>query len=237
VLGVRRRAPLSPVTSDWLLADRSGEPEELVAKLPDPRGRRLACICLPRSPALVLGSAQAASDADTARLDAAGVGLVRRRSGGGAVFVAPAGQVWLDVHLPADDPLLDADVGRSAWWLGERWVEALVAAGAGTPSHYEVHRGAMQTSRWSRVACFAGLGPGEVTVDGRKLVGISQRRDRRGAWLHSMALVDLEPVGFAALLSLDPGDRNLLVHELERTVATVMAGGERLQESLRETFG
>jgi lipoate-protein ligase A len=44
-----------------------------------------------------------------------------------------------------------------------------------------VYEGPLQTSPWADLLCFGGLGPGEVTVDGAKLVGISQRRTRAGA--------------------------------------------------------
>ena len=39
----------------------------------------------------------------------------------------------------------------------------------------------MVRTEWSSLVCFAGRGPGEVFVDARKAVGISQRRTRDGA--------------------------------------------------------
>lgn len=122
--------------------------------------------------ALVLGSTQAAPPTAPAGID-----LARRRSGGGAVLVAPAAQIWLDVDVPAGDDLWHQDVGRSFWWLGDAWVAALAEVGiTGT-----AHRGPLLRRPWSAQVCFAGLGPGEVTVDGRKVVGISQRRWREGS--------------------------------------------------------
>jgi lipoate-protein ligase A len=38
----------------------------------------------------------------------------------------------------------------------------------------------MRDTAWSELVCFAGLGPGELSLDGRKLVGLSQRRTRNG---------------------------------------------------------
>ena len=80
-------------------------------------------------PALVLGSAQPDDVVDRAACAAAGVEVVRRRSGGGAVLLEPGGVVWVDVELPRGDPLWDDDVGRAAWWLGERWAVALADLG------------------------------------------------------------------------------------------------------------
>jgi lipoate-protein ligase A len=45
----------------------------------------------------------------------------------------------------------------------------------------------MVRTEWSELVCFAGLGPGEVTVGGRKVVGISQRRTRDAARFQCVA--------------------------------------------------
>jgi lipoate-protein ligase A len=126
-------------------------------------------------PALVLGSTQSEAVVDHAACAARGVEIVRRRSGGAAVYLAPDEVAWVDVVVPRGDALWDDDVGRAAWWLGEAFVAALA------PGRATVHRGAMVRGPWSHLVCFAGIGPGEVTVGARKLVGISQRRTRGGA--------------------------------------------------------
>jgi hypothetical protein len=61
----------------------------------------------------------------------------------------------------------------------------------------------MIRSPWTPMVCFAGLGPGEVTVDGAKVVGISQRRTRVGA-LFQCAVPLLGPGG-GPLGPWDPG--------------------------------
>jgi lipoate-protein ligase A len=121
-------------------------------------------------PALVLGSAQSSSVVRPG----APVEVVRRRSGGGAVLLLPGEALWVDVVIPRDDPLWRDDIGRAPLWLGEAWA---AATGLGA----DVHRGSMVRTRWSSLVCFAGLGPGEVTVGDAKVVGISQRRTRAGA--------------------------------------------------------
>jgi lipoate-protein ligase A len=155
-------------------------------------------------PALVLGSTQPDSDVDRAACREAGVEVVRRRSGGGAVLLEPGGAVWIDVELPRGHPRWDDDVGRSVWWLGERWAAALAELGVAGPT---VHRGAMVTNRWSRSVCFAGLGPGEVTagVGGPKVVGVAQRRTRAGARFQCAVPLRWEPGRIARLLVLPRG--------------------------------
>lgn len=125
---------------------------------------------------MALGSTQqeAVVDHDAARR--AGTEVVRRRSGGGAVHLVPGAVTWVDVVIPATDPRWEADLGRSFAWLGAAWAEVLVGLGV---EHVAVHEGPMRRTAWSDLVCFAGLGPGEVTVAGRKAVGLSQRRTRR----------------------------------------------------------
>jgi lipoate-protein ligase A len=171
---------------------------------------RIARWCEVDAPALVLGSSQPESDVDRRVADEAGIEVVRRRSGGGAVLLVPGESVWLDVVLAAGDPLWHDDVGAAMWWLGDVWAEAITAARAhgtvvrvgseersiaddGTVAHPAgvaeatptVHRGGLVTSAWSRRVCFDGIGDGEVVVGGHKLVGISQRRTRHWCRLQS----------------------------------------------------
>ncbi|MEY2402867.1 MAG: lipoate---protein ligase [Acidimicrobiaceae bacterium] len=115
-----------------------------------------------------------------------GIDVVRRRSGGGAVYVEPDGTLWVDVVVPRGDERWDDDVGRAAFWLGEAWAAAVGDSAV-------VHRGPMVRNEWSDLVCFAGLGPGEVTIDGRKVVGISQRRTRELARFQCVAYERWDP--------------------------------------------
>ena len=168
-----------------------------------PVGERSLVVFEVTRPTLVLGSSQRDDAVDRARVEERGVEVVRRRSGGSAVLVEPGAAVWVDVTIPAGDPWWDHDVGRAFHWLGAAWVEALVAGGV-RAGWYD---GAMQRSPWSAWVCFAGLGPGEVTIEGRKAVGLSQRRTREGALFQCCAAVRWEPERLLALLALDDADR------------------------------
>lgn len=130
-----------------------------------------------KAPALALGSTQPIGDVDLDSAKALGVDVFNRQSGGGAVLLDPGSQVWIDVVIGRSDPLWNDDVSLASQWLGEVWVAALKSVGV----EGLVHRGAMVATPLSSVVCFAGLAAGEVTVDGAKAVGISQRRTRAGA--------------------------------------------------------
>jgi len=127
--------------------------------------------------ALALGSAQAIDDVDLEVAKRLDVDVFNRQSGGGAVLLDPGAQLWIDVVIGRSDPLWQDDVSLASQWLGDVWVAALRSVGV----EGVVHRGAMATNALSSVVCFAGLAAGEVTVDGAKAVGISQRRTRAGA--------------------------------------------------------
>ena len=56
---------------------------------------------------------------------------------------------------------------------------------------------------WSKLVCFAGLGPGEVSVGERKAVGISQRRTRVAARFQCALYHRWDPAALVAVLA-DP---------------------------------
>jgi lipoate-protein ligase A len=131
----------------------------------------------PDDAALVLGSRQTPDMVNTEECARLGLDIVRRRSGGGAVLIVPDRLVWLDIVAPhgaAPD-----DVRGSMIWAGELWRRAL-APTVGDGGELSVHTGSMVCTAWCQLVCFAGIGPGEVSLDGRKLVGLSQRRTRAG---------------------------------------------------------
>ena len=130
----------------------------------------------PNAPAVVLGSTQRDDIVDAEFIAASGLETARRHSGGGAVFV-DASVVWIDFAIARDDPLWDDDIARSMQWLGRLWSSALVDVGIDA----DVHQGPVVASALARAICFCGIGHGEVVVDGRKAIGISQRRTRYGA--------------------------------------------------------
>jgi lipoate---protein ligase len=130
-------------------------------------------VCAAEAAALVLGSRQ---PFDTVDVDAC------RRAGIDPRFESVA-------H----------DVGASMRWLGEHVAAALRSFGVAA---VKVHDGPMTGGRWSPLVCFAGVGPGEVLLGRRKLVGISQRRTRRGARFQCMVHVRWSPDVLVGLLAV-----------------------------------
>lgn len=148
--------------------------------------------------ALVLGSSQRD---EVVNLDVCArdeVAVVHRRSGGGVVYLAGGEQLWVDVVIPRGDDLWTDDVVTSPLWLGDAWSRALTALGMPLLS---VHRRPSVPSKWSRLICFAGVGPGEVLTKGVKVVGISQRRTRALARFQCIVHSKWSPERFLPLLA------------------------------------
>jgi lipoate-protein ligase A len=186
-----------------------------------PVGRRARVLEASRA-AVVLGAAEPDHHVDRRRAERLGLEVARRRSGGGAVLVGPGEVLWVDLIVPRDDPLWSDDVGRATWWVGELWAGAL---GAVWDRRATAWRGPLVRTAWSDLVCFAGLGPGEVVVDGgqaapsgtpirAKVVGISQRRTRRGALFQCASLLRWRPADLLQALDLDPSARERAGAEL-----------------------
>lgn len=216
----RAHGAVAGTTGRWLVEERVGAAVDLHAPWPPPtetdRPRLAVCLVSPPG-AVVLGSAQGLrprrpEDGPAAATVAAGLPVVRRRSGGGAVVVRPGQQVWVDVWVPRGDPRWDDDVVVAAGWVGEAWARALADVGvAGTVVHRGgVGRRAHPDAGGLDQVCFAGVGPGEVLVGDppRKVVGLSQHRARPGARFLTMAVRHWDPAGtvdaLAALGLLGP---------------------------------
>lgn len=147
------------------------------------------CVLAPEhpEPLLVLGSTTPSEALDLAGAARDGLALRRRRGGGGAVLLRPE-DGWVEVWWPAGEGGVPTDVRVTARVVGECCRAALAHLGQVA----EVHAGALARAKEGSVACFAGLGPGELLVDGRKLVGLSQWRVREGA-LISLVIAQRAP--------------------------------------------
>lgn len=198
--------PSSRTGPGWEVARHVGTAAELHGlEVPDDGVARV-WVLEATGPAVVLGSTQRDDLVDRTAADGAGVEVARRRSGGGAVWVAPADPIWVDVVVPRAHPLWTDDVGRAFLPIGRAWQAALAGLGVGGT---HLHEQALACGPLGGTVCFAGRGPGEVLVGDAKLVGISQRRTRSGARFQCAVHRRWDPGPLADLLAVGL-DRDLL---------------------------
>ena len=177
-------------------------------------------------PTLVLGSTQSSDLLDLEGLG--GMALRRRRGGGGLVLLQPD-DLWIDWWIPSMDDRWRSDVHASSRLAGQWWAEVLARFVDGDIT---VHDGPLEGDPAFRLVCFAGRGPGEVFVDDKKAVGVTQWRVREGIFVSTVmpahasgevvALLKEPPDGLDRALDhhvlseLTDAEPDVLVAELER---------------------
>lgn len=165
----------------------------------------------PTDAVLVLGSAQRAGTPGPS---------LRRSTGGGAVSCDDR-YLMLDVVLPRGHPLVIDDVGQSYRWLARALQAALEQHGAALRAVTPREAAALPVADRvaARLACFAGTGSYElVTHDGRKLLGLAQRRRGGAALIQAAAYVAPPRIDVAAGLGLPRDQEERLRERLLRIV-------------------
>jgi len=206
--------------SRWSVLRWGGDAATLHAFEPPPVEKPCLVVAELQRPALVLGSTQKIEMADRVRAHEHALDIVRRRSGGSSVVLVPGGHIWLDAWIPFGDPLWTDDVAAAAVPLGEAWLSTMTNLGW---TGLRVHTGGAEAAPWSDLVCFAGRGPGEViTADGRKLLGLSQRRTRK--WIRLQCLVHRRWSAADALAGLSLSEEQRCVAEMALRDAVAVVG-------------
>jgi lipoate---protein ligase len=149
-------------------------------------------------PALILGSTQPAEVVRFDEVKRSGIEVVRRRAGGGAVWCDMVNSIWVDAWIPSSDPLWQRDVERATDWVGLWWTDALGRLGI---EGLEAQMHCASTTSFSRLVCFAGVGPGELVHGDHKVTGLAQWRGREGALMHCLVYLAWDPKPLVRLLS------------------------------------
>lgn len=144
--------------------------------------------------------------------DTAGVAVLDRPTGGGAVLLDPH-LLSCDVLVPASHPLASGEPPAAFDRVGAAWRDALAGLGvAGLTLHTgrpTADRRGDARQRLLAAVCFATRGRGEVLLGGRKVVGLSQRRRRSGVLIQCGLLRRWRPATLLAALGADPHDAEI----------------------------
>lgn len=142
-------------------------------------------------PAIVLGCSQRGSVSSNECMQRVGIEAIERRAGGGAVLVGP----WMlsvSVALPYSHQLVANGPMSSYQWLGEGFVTVLKKLGINADVVRPESRKQQATNNDCRNldwTCFGSLSPWEVTVAGKKIIGLAQVRRRTGILLVAGLLI------------------------------------------------
>jgi lipoate-protein ligase A len=183
----------------------------------------------PDHAALVLGSTQSTDLLDSSRLGE--IALRRRRGGGGLVLLQPD-DLWIDWWIPTGDDRWRSDVHASSRLVGGWWAEVLREFVAGDVT---VHDGPLEGDPAYRLVCFAGSGPGEVFVDGKKAVGVTQWRVREGIFISTVLPAHASDGVLRYLTEVPEGLDRALEHQVLASLALV--DPKRVIEELRRSSG
>lgn len=181
------------------------------------------------NPTLVLGGSQSPDVVDVTKLGS--TSLRRRRGGGGLVLLRPD-DLWIDWWIPQDDARWSRDVHVSSIQAGTWWASALRDVTTGTVT---VHERGLEGEPAFRVVCFAGRGPGEVFVDDRKTVGVTQWRVREGVFLSTVLHAEATSDVIEYLAVVPEGLGDALDHQALSSFK--QAGANDLVERLRLISG
>jgi len=154
---------------------------------------------------LSLGCFQGVEEGDLEPFRAAGFGVTRRSTGGGAILHGD--EVTYSVVLPADDPRIPRPVAASYDWLHGAVREALAAVGVPC----DIRGPGPPAEGPDPFLCFARTAAIDLVAGERKVVGSAQRRTRTAFLQHGSIL--LSPGG------IDPG---VLEEALGRSFARVL---------------
>jgi len=155
-------------------------------------------------PTVSLGYGQALEnevDQDVCR--ALGVGLVRRPTGGSAIYHdGPERELTYSVAALNDDLGIGTDLLASYRWIARALARGLRALGAPVET-VERRREYGPVPAF----CFARTGTYELELDGRKVVGSAQRRHGRSFLQHGSILLGIDLARVATIFPTTPDPR------------------------------
>ncbi|MFC7115708.1 biotin/lipoate A/B protein ligase family protein [Natronoarchaeum sp. GCM10025703] len=172
--------------------------DEIAAETAVRDGRRTVRVYTWEPSTLSLGYGQAPGSVDWEFCDRGGIDVTRRQTGGGGIYHDIHGDISYSIVLPADD--VPGDLMETYELLCEPIFDAFdrmgVSAAFADDEHPEIHR----------PACYLrAIDPAhDILVDGQKISGNAQYRQRDAVIQHGSLSFDLDPEPHLGVFS-NPG--------------------------------
>ncbi len=171
------------------------------------------------SPTLTLGRGQPAAAADAAALAHDGVAVLRRPTGGTAVYHDET-EVTYTVVTHSDEPRISGSIAESYAGVSAALLHALRSIGLENGEAAAHPCNSVESVETRSPVCFIAPSAYEITVGGRKLVGSAQMRVRGGILQHGSIYLSGDVARICAYLSAPPAPA--YVHARALTLAEAL---------------
>jgi len=148
-------------------------------------------------PSLSIGYFQKASDIDTGYCAGKDYPVVRRLTGGRAVL--HDSELTYSISSPSGSPLFRDSLIETYTIISSALVHALKLNGIDAVSSFERARSSAQKNP----SCFRSVSYGEITVNGKKVIGSAQKRFSNGFLQHGSILLDFNAAESGRVLKYD----------------------------------
>lgn len=201
-----------PATGAWNMAVDEAILEEITRGDSPPTLRLFGW----EPPCLSLGRAQPFSDVNIAALQANGWGLVRRVTGGRAILHTD--ELTYSVIAPSNNPHVSGTLLESYQHLAQ----GLLATLKMLDVKVEMKEERADQSSHANPVCFETPSAYEITVNGKKLIGSAQARQKDGVLQHGSLPLTGDLARITQVLNFrDEGSRQLAAEKLLARASTV----------------
>jgi len=180
------------------------------------------------SPSLSIGCFQTASDIDIEYCDKKNYPVVRRLTGGRAIL--HDAELTYSLSSPLDSSIFRNSLMENYTIISNALVSALQANGINAKNSFKRKRSAAHKN----AACFKSVSYGEITVNGKKIIGSAQKRFTSGFLQHGSILLDFNAAELGRTLKYNGKEGfneigSIKEHSTEISLAC-------LKRSLKEAF-
>ncbi len=179
-------------------------------------------------PSLSLGYFQKISDINLHYCEKKGYPIVRRQTGGRAVL--HDAELTYSFTAPNDSALFRGSLLENYTVISNALLTALELISVQAVASYERKRG----NSHKNPACFKAVSFGEITVDGKKIIGSAHKRYRDGFLQHGSILMRIDYQELCNVLGLDDEEELNAIGALRDHAPEITAG--RLEGALKEAF-
>jgi lipoate-protein ligase A len=180
------------------------------------------------APSLSIGYFQKASDIDIEYCDKNNYPVVRRMTGGRAIL--HDAELTYSISSPLDSSVFRNSLMENYTIISNALVSAFQANGINAESSFKRKK----NSAHKNAACFRSVSYGEITVNGKKIIGSAQKRFSSGFLQHGSILLDFNAAELGRTLKYNGKEGFNEIGSIKEHCPGISLAG--LKRSLKEAF-